>query len=80
MSDMWGERPTLKQMWGRATVTGVLRLGGTFNVAWSPTPVMTPKAASEPAPSSGVPYAQFQLREGIVWGKRSDRGDWSVVV
>ena len=80
MSDMWGERPTLKQMWGRATVTGVLRLGGTLNVAWLPDPVaLRPKAAGDPAPSTGVPYAQFQLREGIVWGKWSDRGDWSVV-
>lgn len=84
MSDMWGERPTLKQMWGRSGdligAGGVLRLGGTFNVAWSPASVvLAPSAERLLAPDTGVPYAQFQLREGIVWGKWSDRGDWSVV-
>lgn len=83
MSDMWGERPTLREMWGRADdltgAGGVLRLGGTLNVAWLPAPG-TMRATTAPLHcDTGVPYAQFQLREGIVWGKWSDRGDWSVV-
>lgn len=83
MSDMWGERPNLDALWvGQAQhmVGSSFRTGETWNIAWKPAFAAVTRRTGDVAVCSTLPpYAQFQLREGIVWGKWSDRGDWSVV-